>query len=372
MNLPDQNHLAIGEVLGLLQADFPDVTISKIRFLESQGLIDPERTPSGYRKFYAADLVQLRWILTQQRDHFLPLKVIRERLEEANELQLPLEIDQSPGLTEAVPEAVAGDDGAATRAAAARDEITSTGGGGPRINVFTATATPRPASRLAAGSVTSSVDERGARAAQRSPSVVTPLGRTVPDEGPVAPARVETLALFGSAGSDGDEALTGSTLTAAVVDGAQDPAAATAVSGRTRRRVAAGGNPFGEPNSVSLTREEISAAVGLTVTEVAELERYGLITSRLLSQGRRYGDDAVLVAKLAARFADFGVQARHLRMFKVAVERELALYEQIVAPLMRHHHDGAAGVDVAAAKRWADLDELGADLRDALFRRSPA
>ena len=76
-------HLSIGEVLALLQPEFPDVTISKIRFLESQGLLDPERTPSGYRKFYEDDLARLRWILTQQRDHFLPLKVIKERLAEA-------------------------------------------------------------------------------------------------------------------------------------------------------------------------------------------------------------------------------------------------------------------------------------------------
>src|ERR1700709_2496020 len=74
------DHLSIGEVLNLLQDEFPDVTISKIRFLESQGLLDPERTPSGYRKFYEADLTRLRWILEQQREHFLPLKVIKERI----------------------------------------------------------------------------------------------------------------------------------------------------------------------------------------------------------------------------------------------------------------------------------------------------
>ena len=75
-------HLSIGEVLSLVQEEFPDITISKIRFLESQGLLDPERTPSGYRKFYDADIERLQWILTQQRDHFLPLKVIRDRLDE--------------------------------------------------------------------------------------------------------------------------------------------------------------------------------------------------------------------------------------------------------------------------------------------------
>ncbi|HEX9548052.1 MAG TPA: MerR family transcriptional regulator, partial [Acidimicrobiales bacterium] len=78
----ERTHLSIGEVLSLLREEFPDVTISKIRFLESQGLLDPERTPSGYRKFYDDDIERLRWILRQQREHFLPLKVIKGRLSE--------------------------------------------------------------------------------------------------------------------------------------------------------------------------------------------------------------------------------------------------------------------------------------------------
>jgi DNA-binding transcriptional MerR regulator len=75
-------HLSIGEVLAELRDEFPDITISKIRFLESQGLVNPERTPSGYRKFYDHDLARLRWILHQQKEHFLPLKVIKERLDQ--------------------------------------------------------------------------------------------------------------------------------------------------------------------------------------------------------------------------------------------------------------------------------------------------
>ena len=75
-------HSSIGDVLNQLRDEFPDITISKIRFLESQGLIDPERTPSGYRKFYPADVERLRFILRQQREHFLPLKVIKDRLDE--------------------------------------------------------------------------------------------------------------------------------------------------------------------------------------------------------------------------------------------------------------------------------------------------
>lgn len=76
-----QSYLSIGEVLGLLLEEFPDVTISKIRFLESQGLIDPERTPAGYRKFYEADIELLRVILREQKQNFLPLRVIKDRLD---------------------------------------------------------------------------------------------------------------------------------------------------------------------------------------------------------------------------------------------------------------------------------------------------
>ena len=75
-----RNYQSIGEVLVTVKTEFPDITISKIRFLESEGLIEPERTPSGYRKFYDKDLERLRSILKMQRDEYLPLKVIKERL----------------------------------------------------------------------------------------------------------------------------------------------------------------------------------------------------------------------------------------------------------------------------------------------------
>ncbi len=75
------SHLSIGEVLALLLEEFPDVTISKIRFLESQGLIDPERTASGYRKFYGDDVELLRCILREQRENYLPLRVIKDRID---------------------------------------------------------------------------------------------------------------------------------------------------------------------------------------------------------------------------------------------------------------------------------------------------
>jgi DNA-binding transcriptional MerR regulator len=73
--------LTIGDVLAHLKPDFPDLTISKIRFLEGEGLVQPERTPSGYRKFAPRDVARLRYVLSQQKDHYLPLKVIKDQLD---------------------------------------------------------------------------------------------------------------------------------------------------------------------------------------------------------------------------------------------------------------------------------------------------
>ena len=92
MTAPDSPALAgmsIGAVLDLLRPDFPDVTISKIRFLEAEGLVTPQRSPSGYRRFTAYDCARLRFILTAQRDNYLPLKVIKAQLDAQPDGELP-------------------------------------------------------------------------------------------------------------------------------------------------------------------------------------------------------------------------------------------------------------------------------------------
>lgn len=92
MTQPDTPALAgmsIGAVLDLLRPDFPDVTISKIRFLEAEGLVTPERTASGYRRFTAYDCARLRFVLTAQRDQYLPLKVIKAQLDAQPDGELP-------------------------------------------------------------------------------------------------------------------------------------------------------------------------------------------------------------------------------------------------------------------------------------------
>ncbi|HEX2130396.1 MAG TPA: MerR family transcriptional regulator [Actinophytocola sp.] len=81
---PRGEGLSIGAVLGQLRPEFPDVTISKIRFLETEGLVRPARTASGYRQFTPGDVARLRFVLSAQRDHYLPLKVIKEQLDAAD------------------------------------------------------------------------------------------------------------------------------------------------------------------------------------------------------------------------------------------------------------------------------------------------
>ncbi len=96
------SYFSIGKLVKLLEADFPDISVSKVRFLESKGLVNPERSTSGYRRYCEKDVNQLRWVLSLQRDHFLPLKVIKERLvgdgnsEQSETFQLPQLDPSSP------------------------------------------------------------------------------------------------------------------------------------------------------------------------------------------------------------------------------------------------------------------------------------
>ncbi|MFI9079859.1 MerR family transcriptional regulator [Streptomyces sioyaensis] len=104
----DGKPVSIGTVLTLLREEFPEVTISKIRFLEAEGLVEPKRTPSGYRKFTPADVERLANVLRMQRDHYLPLKVIREHLdalERGEQVQLPAPATPSRDLVEGVHDA---------------------------------------------------------------------------------------------------------------------------------------------------------------------------------------------------------------------------------------------------------------------------
>ena len=116
--VPARAYLSIGEVLAKLRPEFPDVTISKIRFLESEGLVEPQRTSSGYRKFGHDEIARLRYVLAAQRDRYLPLKVIREHLDA---MDRGLEPPEGPGAAPKVPMTIVASDGFPTPESFSRD-----------------------------------------------------------------------------------------------------------------------------------------------------------------------------------------------------------------------------------------------------------
>jgi DNA-binding transcriptional MerR regulator len=303
----ERAHLSIGEVLTLLQDDFPDVTISKIRFLESQGLLDPERTPSGYRKFYDGDIDRLRWILRQQRENFLPLKVIKDRLASG-------EVDFSAELVGA--------------GAADADGV----GSAPDAAAVAATSEPAPAA---------------------APEVPEPAA------GEPAPAPAPAARPAARASTAPDPAL---------LQEAPSPRSSRDGGGAVvapRRRNPA---PLLEPgpSSMSMTLDELTAATGLSARDIGDLERFGMISSRSLGTTTYYDDDAVLVAQIAASFRSHGVEARHLRMYKVAAEREAGVFEQLLTPLARKRSPTARR---QSAELVNELAALGDGLRAAMLRQ---
>jgi DNA-binding transcriptional MerR regulator len=259
------SHLSIGEVLALLLEEFPEVTISKIRFLESQGLINPERTPSGYRKFYDDDIDLLKVILREQRENFLPLKVIKDRLD-SGEIDPTSEHARPKGIKNVGEEPPPPPPPAPTIEQARLDHPA----GGPP---------PAPAS---------------------------------PPAPPPAPAVSEPLA--------------------------PDP---------TDR----------------FSLDELCESAGLTVTQVEELESYGLFAR----DGADYTADAVEIARHCTPLLAGGIDARHLKGWRVAAEREAGLYEQLIQPLLRQRNPEAHRLALADLGR---LEAEGGQLRAALVRAS--
>lgn len=216
--LPELSRLGIGKVLDELRTEFADLTITKIRYLESEGLLEPERTASGYRKFSFADVERLRFILRQQRDKFWPLSHIRQVLDEM---------------------------------------------------------------------------DRG----------------EVPDTEQSATTRVPPLAL--------------------APDGL--PTAET----------------FLAPSStVRLSRDELLASAKIDSETLDQIEQYGLIERRPTQT--YYDGTALQIAALVGEFAALGLEPRHLKMFNAAADRQVALFEQVVAPRARREDKDAADQTVAS------------------------
>ena len=271
------DHQSIGEVLAALRGDFPDITISKIRFLESQGLIDPERTPSGYRKFRERDVARLRWILHQQKDNFLPLKVIKARLDEVGPDGLPA--DQDPA------DAVVAD---------------------PEPPPAKPARAPRREGQEAGGEVDGRRDGHDdgedAYVAAEPPQARPPRRsrRSMPASAP----RFETptLPLDDAPADDLAAETSGASLTRAEL---------VAASGLT---------------NVQLTELE---EYGLIAPSAGSGERVV------------FAEDALVVAKLASEFAAHGIGPRHLRMYRSFADREAGLYDQVIAPRLRRKNPDA-------------------------------
>jgi DNA-binding transcriptional MerR regulator len=328
----ERSHLSIGEVLSLLREEFPDVTISKIRFLESQGLVDPERTPSGYRKFYDHDVERLRWILRQQRENFLPLKVIRGRLTEGGE---PESAAQNGGET-----------GVATRVADSEDPDDE----GGELADGAEMAAPAPVSAI-------SRDPAGAGDATD--------GEARPDEEPA-----EAPGQGSSTGSVAATVAPAASPTPSPSQSAQPRSGTRA--GPERRRAApatAAARPAPSPDDAeNFNADELAAAAGATPLMVSELQEYGLIRPHAVVAGTPYFDENALeVTRAAAGFAAHGVEARHLRSWRNAADREAGLFEQIVMPLLRQRNPEARR---QALDTLAELTRMGGDLRSALIDRA--
>ncbi len=323
-------HLSIGEVLALVQEDFPDVTISKIRFLESQGLIAPERTASGYRKFYEADIERLRWILAQQRDHFLPLKVIKKMLDQGVDVADPSRVQPSLfSSPEDEPVPPIAPSPSSTPRSAAHPAVKSAPAA--RRSVATTVAT---ADRVDPGPAGSREDA----SAKRHSTPADVVAALQEDPRSTAPAR--------RGGQDGPPPA--------------DPGAGATAAVATRSG-ALGADASGEV----MTAEELCVSCGVTQDLIDDLESYGLLVPAMLGGVRTYDAEAQLVARAAARCVELGVEPRHLRMYKVAAEREAGLFEQLITPLLKQRRPSARQ---EAVEMLEDLAELADDLRAAMVR----
>ena len=388
--MSSRTYLSIGDVLTLLREEFPDVTISKIRFLESQGLVNPERSPSGYRKFFDHDVERLRWVLRQQREHFLPLTVIRDRLD-AGDLD-----DRGPeenaGTTESAANGKPGEPGASTEGSRPGTATGTTGTADTTADDeamarILADASRRAARQPDAAGVTIATGAAGAIGAPVVPE--DRVGAHPASESRRQEERQRSATAAASAAAASATAKRGQT-----GEGARDRGRDRAAAAETKPRVpgASGHEPAadasgagrahgqgprpdravpGLPGAVvtgaSLTAEELCAASSLSAEELAGLESYGLLESTTVAGLRTYDEDALTVANLAASFRAFGIEPRHLRQYRNAADREIGLIEQVVIPLLRQRNPESRQ---RAADGAEQLATLGQSMRSTLLRVS--
>ncbi len=424
-----RSYLSIGDVLTLLRQEFPDITISKIRFLESQGLVNPERTPSGYRKFYEHDVERLRWVLRQQREHFLPLKVIKDRLDDGSAATgadigtTGAAARASTPVDDGVPDPLSTDDarvgdpvlvgqrvGAESEARAtavgphATGEsplsIVAEGSGLPGLGPSgdhgpdgpaadqTAAGSPSATSRASARPTTAAAHRRGADRAPllelvdeaAAPGARATAAEPAHHSGAEAPARTTST---GTAASD--RSATGSAARppkpaaeprpepaetpAGAKSGPKAPQVAPPPAGPKAPAPAAAAATAAPAalsgTGVSLSAEELASAAGLDLRVVRELQEYGLLVAGTVAGVEHFDEEALAVATVAGGFTRFGIEPRHLRLYKNAAEREAGFVEQVVLPLVRQRNPEARA---RAHETAEELTRLGQQLRGSLLR----
>lgn len=279
--MSERGFLSIGEVLALLLDEFPDVTISKIRFLESQGLIDPERTSSGYRKFTEGEVERLRFILREQKENYLPLRVIRDRL--GDDTDLSAEYPAPTG------------------------DVSTSG---------------HPAGR-------------GTSSRPMSAPVPTWTSQDVPR----------------TTGAEGDGAL--DSPVESIIPQLHD---------HEQRRIAREHSDRTE----SIPRDDLLRLLAINPELLRDLEHAGLVSGHDVGDTTFFDAHSIEAAKIAARFSELGVDVRHLRTWKGAVDREMSLYEQRILPMLRQRNPGAREEALAMLE---ELVELGEHMRAALIAR---
>jgi DNA-binding transcriptional MerR regulator len=385
-----RSYLSIGDVLTLLREEFPDVTISKIRFLESQGLVNPERSPSGYRKFFEHDVERLRWVLRQQREHFLPLKVIRDRLTEGDpgEDDLPdPDVSAEPVRDAARRNGKVQRPAPAVAAAASLSGAQPEAGAAPPVSRGRTEEQSAKAGDEAMARILADASRRSALMPEGPPraplrvvdDVPAPVKSAPPEEkarpaGPVAgagavPAVVPGLTEDQRSGSP--RAIDRQGAGAAPATTPEPTPKPAAGQGSTRPSSTTPGAGAGGPRAppqvggASLTAAELCKASGLSETELAGLQGFGLIEAYEVAGILTFDEDALTVASLAVEFRAYGIEPRHLRLYRNAVDREVGLIEQVIIPLLRQRNPESRQRAVEGAD---SLGVLGQTMRATLMR----
>ena len=398
---PARRYLAIGELLDTLRPEFPDLTLSKIRFLEQQGLLEPERTPSGYRKFFSGQVERLWWILDQQRDGYVPLKEIRQRLAAAEASGVLSALSSPPSAT---PDPLASVTRIEPRPSAAvtvipvnraepsqpsahdLDDTFDT----DEVHDDSHDPSLRHAPKEALGesrhpsSVARRVQHAFATMSQTGPHPAGSNKRTGPTDSPpnpstkaaASPSPSPSPSPSASASRPAVERQTSGSRTVAedaiaTVPPPPGPTPTPSTTGAAAasavERPPGSANPLlSQYTGASFTFDELVRASGLEPEELRQLESFGLVAGHTVLGAVYFDEDALIAARAAQQFKAFGIEPRHMRIYRTMADRESGFLEQIVSPLVHRRQEAAK---LAAADQLEELIALGTQMRLVALRR---